>query len=112
MSCGASSCQPEELSSAVELMFACTDRIVTKTCVKLPLGNAQLGGSVMLTLIVPMPLPVLVLDMLEPVAPQLTNNAANPTAHRRLTIQNKSVERLRLLRSDRRIGNLKLAFIY
>jgi len=60
----------------------------------------------MLTLIVPIPVPVLVEDMLElePTEPQLTNNAASPTAHRRLTIQNTRVERLRLLRSERRIN--------
>ena len=57
LSCGASSCQPLELSLAVALVFAWTDRIETYTWSNAPFGNAQLGGSVILTLIVPVLLP-------------------------------------------------------
>jgi hypothetical protein len=65
--------------------------------VKLLLGNLQLGGSVKLTLIVPVP-PV---DMPEPVMPQLTKIVASPTTPKRVEIQNTIMGRLRQVRSKR-----------
>src|SRR5258708_7136956 len=66
-SCGARSCQPEEVLSAVALVCAWIERIVTKTFMKFPRGGAfppggrvealdwgaQGGGSLMDTFIVP-----------------------------------------------------------
>ena len=53
-SCGASSCQPALLSSAVALVCARTDRTVMKTFMTLPIGGLQLGGSLIETSTVPM----------------------------------------------------------
>jgi len=53
-SCGASSCHPPLLSSAVALVCAWTDLTVIQTFVKLPLGGVQLGGSLIDTSTVPM----------------------------------------------------------
>src|SRR5262245_34256441 len=47
--CGASSCHPPELSSAVVLVCAWTARMLTYTCSNAPFGNLQLGGSVSVT---------------------------------------------------------------
>src|SRR5579859_4130321 len=62
LSCGASSCQPEEFASAVALMWAFTDTMVTHTLLKVPgamapdavpVGTAQDGGSLRETFTVP-----------------------------------------------------------
>ena len=84
--CGASSCHPEELSSAEALLFAWTERIVTKTCSKLPWGVWQVGGSVKLTLIVPVPLDCVPYEA----PPQLTRIAAKTTGKTRIKENRRS----------------------
>src|SRR5690349_4621688 len=62
LSCGASSCQPEEFASAVPLMWAFTETMVTQTLLnvpgdmapaEVPVAAAQDGGSLSETFTVP-----------------------------------------------------------
>src|SRR5260370_12032651 len=83
-SCGASSCQLELLSSARGSMCACTERTVMNTCVKDvedPLGAMQLGGSLIDTVTMPVPVVggVATLPPPQPIAP----NSKAPTPHHR-----------------------------
>jgi hypothetical protein len=84
------------LSSAVLLIFAWTERMVTYTWSKLPFGKAQLGGSVRLTLMAPVPLDILLLE--EP--PQLARTTANRTIAAGPLIDRQDFH----LRSHARIG--------
>lgn len=110
MSCGASSCQPGELASAVVLICAWIERMVTNTLLKVPegaavppagtaavpaVGAAQEGGSLTDTFIVPMPgvtVPGVTMEVFPP--PQLMATAVTPTKNTMATRSDRLFFRL------------------
>src|SRR5260370_22864600 len=85
---GASSCQPELLSFAFGSICACTERTVTNTCVKDPLGGMQLGGSLIDTITGPAPaVGIGVPPPLQPIPADSKKMKAHPRTARRFGIE-------------------------